>query len=208
MGSQEHGDAAPRLEVRDLRSAVLRGVSLTLAPGEGLAVVGPSGSGKTSLFRAIADLDPNEGEVWLSGAPRDTVPAPEWRRRVAYVPAEPGWWLPSAGDHVPEAALPMVERLGLSRAALDKPVASFSTGERQRLALAMAFARAPEALLLDEPTSALDESNRDDVEAAIREMLSQGTAMLIASHDRSQVERLGLEVLHMKDGLISREAGA
>lgn len=208
MGSQEHGDAAPRLEVRDLRSAVLRGVSLTLAPGEGLAVVGPSGSGKTSLFRAIADLDPNEGEVWLSCAPRDTVPAPEWRRRVAYVPAEPGWWLPRAGDHVPEAALPMVERLGLSLAALDKPVASFSTGERQRLALAMAFARAPEALLLDEPTSALDESNRDDVEAAIREMLSQGTAMLIASHDRSQVERLGLEVLHMKNGLISTEAGA
>lgn len=205
MGSQDNGRGTPRLEISGLGSAVIRDVSLRLAPGEGRAVVGPSGSGKTSLFRAIADLDPNEGEIMLSGRARSATPAPEWRRCVAYVPAEPGWWLTLAGEHVPPEATPMVERLGLSLGLLEKPVSALSTGERQRLALAIAFAREPEVLLLDEPTSALDEENRDAVEAAVRDMLAGGAAMLIASHDRGQVERLGLATLYMKDGRL--EAG-
>jgi phosphate-transporting ATPase len=205
MRSQDNGEGVSRLEVRGLGSAVIRDVSLRLGAGEGLAVVGPSGSGKTSLFRAIADLDPNEGEVLLSGEARSRMPAPEWRRRVAYVPAEPAWWLETAGEHLPEGGAAMAERLGLAPALLGKPVASLSTGERQRLALAAAFARAPQVLLLDEPTSALDEGNRGDVEDAVLEMLADGAALLIASHDPAQVARLGLAVLHMRDGRVEEE---
>ena len=78
------------LSIRDLRRLHLA-ASFDLDAGECVAVRGPSGSGKTQLLRAIADLDPNEGTVLLDGTPRETVPAPAWRRLVAYLPAEPGW---------------------------------------------------------------------------------------------------------------------
>jgi phosphate-transporting ATPase len=200
MPDASQQEPATGLEVSDLASAVLKGVALTVAAGQGRAIVGPSGSGKTSLFRAIADLDPGSGAVALAGRPRESFTPGEWRSRVAYVPAEPAWWLSKAGDHADAEARRFAERLGLGADLLAKPVKSLSTGERQRLALAIAFARRPDALLLDEPTSALDDENRDDVEAAILERLADGAALLIASHDMGQVERLGLDVVHMADG--------
>lgn len=191
------------LVIRDLSSAVLKDVSISVGRGEGRAIVGPSGSGKTSLFRAITDLDPNTGEVGLGGAARESFAAPDWRRRVAYVPAEPAWWLAHAGDHADETALQFADRLGLNRQLMEKPTGSLSTGERQRLALAIALARKPDVLLLDEPTSALDEENRDDVETAILEQLQRGAILLIASHDKAQVERLGLHVLNIAGGRLT-----
>lgn len=185
---------------------MLSSISLSIGGGEGRAIVGPSGSGKTSLFRAIADLDPNEGTVRLGGALRESFSPGEWRRRVAYVPAEPAWWLPKAGDHADGAAREIAERLGLAPALMDKPVKSLSTGERQRLALACAIARRPDVLLLDEPTSALDEENRDDAEAVIMEALAGGAVLLIASHDPEQIERLGLRTIHVDGGRITDEA--
>lgn len=190
------------LRIAGLSSAVLKGVSLSVGGGEGRAITGPSGSGKTSLFRAIADLDPNEGTVSLSGEFRESVTPGDWRRRVAYVPAEPAWWLTHAGDHADAVARDVADRLGLSSALLEKPVKSLSTGERQRLALAIAFARKPEVLLLDEPTSALDEDNRDEVETLIREQMAGGAALLMASHDPAQLERLGLQPVRIDGGRI------
>ena len=78
------------LQVRDLRTNVLKSASLTLSEGECVVVTGPSGAGKTLLLRAIADLDPNHGSVSLDGRDRSTIAAPEWRRLVGYVPAETG----------------------------------------------------------------------------------------------------------------------
>ncbi|WP_417514652.1 ABC transporter ATP-binding protein [Minwuia sp.] len=202
MNDVNAGDDDEGLLVRNLSSAVICEMSLSLGRGQGRAIVGPSGSGKTSLFRALADLDPNEGEVVVNGTARAVIAPAEWRRRVAYVPAEPAWWLPTAGDHADAAARRIATDLGLTEKVLEKPVSALSTGERQRLALAVAFAREPEVLLLDEPTSALDEDNRDDVETAILDRLKTGTVMLIASHDRRQVERLGLEIVHIADGRI------
>lgn len=194
------------LSIRGLSSAVLRDVSLDLAAGEGRAIVGASGSGKTSLFRAIADLDPNEGTVLLNKAGRETFSPPEWRSRVAYVPAEPAWWLPKAGDHADAGAWSLAEQLGLAANLRSKPVRSLSTGERQRLALAIAIARKPDVLLLDEPTSALDEHNRDEVEAMVGQALADGTSLLMASHDPDQIERLRLPTLHVVGGRIVETA--
>src|SRR5262252_689372 len=89
----------PLLQVRDLRTDLLKSASFSLSAGECIAISGPSGSGKTLLLRAIADLDPNEGMVSLDGHDRSTVPGPEWRRRVDYLPAEPGWWADIVGEH-------------------------------------------------------------------------------------------------------------
>src|SRR5215472_3580261 len=89
----------PILQVCDLRTNLLKPASLSLSAGECIAVRGPSGSGKTLLLRAIADLDPNEGLVSLGGRDRSTIAGPEWRRLVGYVPAEPGWWADTVGEH-------------------------------------------------------------------------------------------------------------
>jgi phosphate-transporting ATPase len=94
--------ATPLLHVRDLRTDVLKPASFSLLPGECVVVQGPSGAGKTLLLRAIADLDPNEGLVCLGGRDRSTIPGPEWRRLVGYVPAEPGWWAETVGEHFSE----------------------------------------------------------------------------------------------------------
>lgn len=104
------------LQVRDLRTTVLKSASLALSAGECVVVRGASGAGKTLLLRAIADLDPNEGLVALYGRDRSTIPGPEWRRLVGYVPAEPGWWAETIGEHFHDraAAYALVRELGFS----------------------------------------------------------------------------------------------
>ena len=94
----------PVLEVRDLRTAILKPASFALSMGECIALRGPSGAGKTLLLRAIADLDPNAGTVILENRDRSTIPGPEWRRLVGYVPAEPGWWAETVGEHFADRA--------------------------------------------------------------------------------------------------------
>src|SRR5712675_528466 len=121
MARNEAGLAAPRacapmLQVRDLRTSILKPASFSLSAGEALAVRGPSGAGKTLLLRAVADLDPNEGLVTLDGLDRSTIAGPEWRRLVGYVPAEPGWWARSE-EHTSElqSRLHLVCRLLLEK---------------------------------------------------------------------------------------------
>jgi putative ABC transport system ATP-binding protein len=149
---------APMLQVRDLRTSILKPASFSLSAGEALAVRGPSGSGKTLLLRAVADLDPNEGLVTLDGRDRSTIAGPEWRRLVGYVPAEPGWWAETVGEHFGEwtAALALLRDLGFAEVAKAWPITRLSTGERLRLALVRALIVRPRVLLLDEPTAALD----------------------------------------------------
>lgn len=208
MSVDSHCEQNSGLVICGLSTPVLDGIDLSVTHGQGCAVVGPSGSGKTSLFRAITDLDPNHGTVKLDGQDRSSFAAPDWRTRVAYVPAEPAWWLHLAGDHANADARRIAATLGVANDLLDKPITMLSTGERQRLALAIAFARQPQVLLLDEPTSALDEGNRDDVESAIRAHVDDGGILLIASHDKAQVARLELTVLRLEDGrLTDSEAG-
>lgn len=90
---------SPLLSVRELRTHLLKPASFSLSAGECIAIRGPSGGGKTLLLRAIADLDPSEGIVYLEGHDRTTMSGPEWRRLVGYLPAEPGWWADTVGEH-------------------------------------------------------------------------------------------------------------
>jgi ABC-type iron transport system FetAB ATPase subunit len=193
----------PRLRLADLRSPLAGPFDLAVAAAECVAVTGPSGSGKSLLLRMIADLDPNQGEIWLDGQARAGIPAPLWRRQVLYNAAETGWWHEDVADHFRGLAMvtarALVPRLDLPPDLLDGPVLRLSTGERQRLALIRALTHDPKVLLADEPTGALDADSTSLVEAVLRERLAAGMAIVMVSHNPEQAARLGHRQFRMRD---------
>lgn len=194
------------LVIENLKTALIGPVSLTVGPGECVAVQGASGSGKSLLLRAITDLDPNTGRVRLGDADRAALSAPDWRSRVMLVPAESGWWSDRVADHFPAGvdAAPLCRALGLED-ALGWAVPRLSTGERQRLAIARALVRQPQALLLDEPTAALDATATEHVEALIRDRCKAGCPVILVTHDPAQADRLADRKFRMESGQLHRE---
>jgi putative ABC transport system ATP-binding protein len=182
-----------RMVIRDLRSTIKGPFNADFCGGECTMLQGPSGAGKSLFLRMVADLDPNTGTVLLDGVERTTIPAPQWRARVTYVAAEPGFWADSVGEHMADrpAARRLLPDVGLDPALLDAPVARLSTGERQRVGLIRAIVGGPRFLLLDEPTSALDEAARTRVETMLSRLKVDGVGLIIVSHDPAQARRLG-----------------
>ncbi|WP_428648221.1 ABC transporter ATP-binding protein [Roseibium sp.] len=194
------------LTLKELKTPLIGPVSFTLERSGCMTVSGPSGAGKSLLLRAIADLDENSGSVSLDGMSRDKMPAPHWRRKVAYVPAESGWWAERVSDHfnATEDLPGLLEDVGLAEAS-SWQVGHLSTGERQRLALARALQNRPEVLLLDEPTSALDPPSVERIEKLLKDCRAKGTALLLVTHDPEQPDRLGARRFHMKDGRLHED---
>jgi phosphate-transporting ATPase len=200
------GDAC--LRVRGLKRLHLGPLDIDLAAGEIVCLRGESGAGKTVLMRAIADLDPNEGELRLETQRRETMAPPLWRRRVCYLPADSGWWAETVGEHFPEndQTAPLLKRLRLPHDVLSWPVRRLSTGEKQRLALARVLLLAPTVMLLDEPTSGLDSTATEAAEAEIRKHAENGAAVLLVSHDDAQARRLTRRTLTLSDGQVYESA--
>ena len=196
------------LTIQNLNRQGLEPVDVTLDNGECLAVMGPSGSGKSLFLRAIADLDTNDGQVILGEVERSSIPAPQWRRQVSYVPAESGWWADDVGSHFANkpTAAELTREMQFPDDVFSWPVDCLSTGERQRLGLARALTLRPRCLLLDEPTSGLGQETGGRVEALIASNLVGGTMALMATHDGAQAERFARRVLRL-DALKS-EIGA
>ncbi len=185
-----------RLVTEGLRTICGGPFSFALERGECVALSGPSGCGKTLLLRALADLDPAEGCVRLDGKDRAEIPAPLWRRRVGWLPAESSWWADHVGDHFSGIGkrdgdiASTLEKLGFKEDVLDWKVERLSTGEKQRLALFRLLLNEPQVLLLDEPTAALDHANVHIAEEVIAETRrSTGAAVLWVSHDPEQIAR-------------------
>ncbi len=199
-----------RLRLANLRNArhfdpgesnPLRAVSAAFHGGETVSVTGASGSGKTLLLRAISDLDPVTGEVYLNDRERCEFSGPDWRRQVGYVAAQSAWWRARVGDHFDSSEVPFLEALGLSRRYLERRVDGLSTGERQRLAIVRALARQPSALLLDEPTAALDTDNAARVERVVADYRARNKCVVIwVSHDSGQARRVARRYLEIRGG--------
>jgi ATP-binding cassette subfamily C protein CydCD len=205
------------------RSEVLRGVDLTLAPGETVALVGPSGGGKTTLLSLLLRLaDAGEGSIACGGVElRDVDPA-EWRRRVAWVPQRPTIFAGTVRENIllgdPDASegrvLGAVREAGLEALVRALPEGletrvgeggrRLSAGQAQRLALARAFLRDAPLLLLDEPTAHLDEETELEVAAAVQRLAAGRTALLVAH--RQELARRADRVVELRDGVIRETA--
>lgn len=166
-------------------------IRFSVAGGKTLGVVGPSGSGKTLLLRALADLDPHEGQVSLNGVSSHAMPAPLWRRKVGLLPAENQWWFETVGSHFSEIEANWLEALGFEEDVLKWEITRLSTGEKRRLALIRLLGNQPEAMLLDEPTANLDRVNTTRVEDLIEKYQKRNrTAVVWVSHSEEQRRRV------------------
>lgn len=206
------------LQLDGLRYAVgqveiIRGITLAIEDGAPSLVIGPNGSGKSTLLRLMHGLlVPGGGslrwarpEVVRPGlAPREAMvfQRPVLLRRSVLANATYPLRLRGHGKQAAriraEAAL---ERVGLGR-MLSRPARRLSGGEQQRLALARAWALAPEVLFLDEPTASLDPAASKAVEEIIRAIAETGTKVVMTTHDLGQARRLAGEVLFLHHGRV------
>lgn len=177
----------------------LDAASLTVEPGETVALVGPSGVGKSTLLDVVLGFAvPDEGgSVRVGGADLATLDLEEWRSRIAWVPQRPYLFAgtvaenvrlarPDAPDEAVRSALRDAGADGFVAAlpqGLDTPLgedgAGLSAGQRQRLALARAFLADRPLLLLDEPTAALDGETEAGIVEAVRRLAAGRTVLLV-----------------------------
>ncbi|WP_294624264.1 ABC transporter transmembrane domain-containing protein [uncultured Roseovarius sp.] len=180
-------------------TAALDDVTLTVAPGETVALVGPSGAGKTSVIQLIQRFyDPEAGQITLDGIPLNTMARSEFRKALALVPQDPVIFAASARDNIrfgrPEATDAEVESAARAAAAHDFITAlpkgydtfvgergvMLSGGQKQRIAIARAILRDAPVLLLDEATSALDAESERAVQEAVDAMAQTRTTIIVA----------------------------
>jgi ABC-2 type transport system ATP-binding protein len=199
-GSRE----VPVLEVRDFTKkfgdfVAVEDLSFAVRRGDVYGFLGPNGSGKSTTIRAVLGLvKPTSGEIRVFDRP---VGGPEGREGMAGFVDAPGFYgylsardnlklLAAADKRKKESPLERVlETVGLSERARDK-VKTYSTGMKQRLAIAAALLREPEFLILDEPTNGLDPGGMRDVRALIRRLAGEGLTIFLSSHLLAEVEQL------------------
>ncbi|WP_170439451.1 ABC transporter ATP-binding protein [Ruegeria arenilitoris] len=189
------------------KTRVLSDISLTLEPGQRVALLGHNGAGKSTLIKSILGLTPIQAGTIRIGtaapgsaqARRDTAYLPE---AVSFHPALTGreqltLFAKLSGTRADVPAL--LDRVGLGD-AMDRRIGAYSKGMRQRLGLAQVLLGQPKLALLDEPTSGLDPISRQDLYAIIDELAAQGTAVLIASHALTEVEARTDRIAIMRKG--------
>ncbi len=198
---------------------VLRGVDLTIAKGETVALVGPSGAGKSTLLHVTGLLEaPDEGEVFVSGIPSsdmdDDTRTKMRREYLGFVyqnhNLQPEF---SALENVmipqmiagvkkraaAERAEALLEKMGLKNRMKHRP-AQLSGGEAQRVAIARALANGPHLLLADEPTGNLDPITSESVFAVLVDVVREtGLSALIATHNPELADRMDRKIT-LRDG--------
>ena len=195
--------------------SVLDGIELTLG-GEGISVVlGPNGAGKTVLLRMLAGLErPDGGRIdWNGGGTPDGSVAMVFQHPVllrttvannAALGLKP---LKLSRGETRRRVADMLDRVGLTHCACDS-ARHLSGGERQRLALARAWAVRPRLLLLDEPTAALDPTATEAVESLIREIRTEGTRIVMTTHNLGEAMRIADDIVFIEAGKVREHTPA
>ena len=197
------------------RHEAVRGVSLTVAAGEIVALMGRNGAGKTTLLKLLMGLlRPTQGRVLVAGQDTRKTPLETLARSVGYVPQRPDVLL--FADTVQEevdftrrnhglpgngATAALLGSLGLGGMAGRDPK-EMSVGERQRVALAAVLAAEPAVLLLDEPTRGLDYGQKARLTATLQRIAAEGRAILLATHDVELAARVADRVVLLSGGQV------
>ncbi len=198
----------------------LKGVDVTVEPGEFLAIMGPSGCGKSTLLHVLGGIDPpTTGQVLIDGADvgamDDTARSILRRRRLGFVfqkinllptlTAIENVALPLRIDGIArrrahERAAAVLERIGIAHRAAHYPH-ELSGGEQQRVAIARALVIDPAVVMADEPTGALDSANAQHILDLLSDCARQGQTIVMVTHDANMARRAS-RVLVMQDGHI------
>ncbi|MGH2807683.1 MAG: ABC transporter ATP-binding protein [Actinomycetota bacterium] len=197
----------------------LRGVDLSVAGGEFLAITGASGSGKSTLLHILGGLDrPDAGEVWIEGTTVSSLSEEELavvrRRRLGFVlqffnllptlTAAENAAFPLLLDGAPDALARARETLatvGLEGRATHRP-AQLSGGEQQRVALARALVTRPAVVLADEPTGNLDSATGAEILKLLRTTADDGQTIVMVTHDHKTAEYAD-RIVGLADGLLA-----
>lgn len=201
---------------------VLKGVSLTVRPGETVALVGPSGSGKSTITALIQRFyDPQSGRVFLDGRDVRGLKQEAIRRQIAVVLQDPVLFNDTIANNIaygrPDATLEEIEKAARAAHAHDfiqrlpegyetrvgERGSRLSVGERQRISIARALIKDPPIVILDEATSALDAETEAAIQAALERLLVGRTALVIA-HRLSTVVRAD-RIVVLRHGTIIEE---
>jgi len=210
-----------RYKMGDTFVDALRGVDLSIARGEFVALVGPSGSGKSTVLNLIGGLDrPTSGDVWINGTElgnSDERTLTRHRRSsVGFVfqsfnllprlTAEENVALPLMFSGVPEKerltrARALLERVGLGPRLAHRPT-QLSGGEQQRVAIARALVARPAILLADEPTGNLDTVTGADIMGLLQELNQERTLTLLTVTHDPEVAAFADRVVRLRDGQV------
>ena len=205
-----------RVSVVRGEASVLREVSAHFPGGRCSTVRGASGSGKTTLLRLFNRLiDPTVGRVLLDDVPLTELDVLVLRRRVGLVAQAPVVLTDAVLDEVrvgrPDLSerrvTELLARVGLGEKFVTRPTSGLSGGEAQRLCLARSLALEPKVLLLDEPTSALDGPSAAVIATLVRDHVSEGGTVVLASHDQALVGSVADRVFEINRGRVTADRG-
>ena len=212
------------LEVRNLRKhyhevVALRDVSFTVEPGELVGLIGPNGAGKSTTLRILTGLlPPDSGDALVCG--ESILHAPERaKRHLGYVPQDISLYPFLTGEELlrfvgrvrelDETTIgSRIDRLLDTfqlTTARTRLVREYSEGMARKLAIAAAVLARPEVLILDESLNGLDPQSAARTKVLLRELLSEGTAVLLTTHILEMMEVVATRVLLLHDGAIVRE---
>jgi cell division transport system ATP-binding protein len=205
---------------------VLQDITFEIKKGEFVSVVGKSGSGKTTLTRLILGLeDPTQGEVFFCDMNMEDVDCKkvqELRRKIGVIyqdykllPTKTVYEnvsyimeVEGRGDKEIDCEVPKVlDIIGLTEKHDNFPT-ELSGGEQQRLAIARALVNHPEIIIADEPTGNLDPYNTYEVISLLQKINTAGTTIILATHDREVINKLGKRVITIENGRIIRDEEA
>ena len=201
-------------------NAVLENINVTIARGEFVSIVGSSGAGKSTLLKLIyAEEEPTEGTVYFNERPINQINRkhlPFFRRNigtvfqdfkllpqrtafenVAYALEVDGKSTKEINAEVPE----ILEIVGLGN-KMGKFPRQLSGGEQQRVSLARALIHRPKVIIADEPTGNLDPVSSNEIIQLLLEINSFGTTVLLATHNKNIVDKIGKRVIVLRDNHI------